>query len=654
MPFAVEPDWNPWQGGSAAGAVVGWLSVHAGLPFLAVSAGAPLIQRWASQRMAERETYSLYAASNAGSLFALLAYPALIEPWLGIREQALAWAGLYGVLLLLLIGCTAKAGLWTPCQKMTAVSETNSAVGEPSAKDRFRWIGLTFVPSSLMLSATTFVTTDLAPIPLLWVLPLALYLLTFIAAFARKPWISSATASRLLPFFVILAAIVLLTRSSDPLGVVLVVHLAALTFVGLTCHTRLAESRPPAEKLTDFYLWIAVGGLLGGCFNVLAAPLVFDEVVEYPLVLILACLLRRPSSPESGRSLVKLILQAAAPSAIAIILLAYVSSLGSAGVETRLLSAAAFGAAAFAAYLCLHHRLRFALALGGLFIVGAFYQGNRGVPERQDRTFFGLHRVSVDPEGPFRMLFHGNTVHGIQSLEPERAGEPLSYYSRTGPAGDLFSLVQNRDAKRIGVVGLGAGSLAAYGRPEETWTFYELDPTVIEIARDSGFFTYWRDSRAHLEAKVGDARLQLGEESGPLVDLLVLDAFSSDAIPLHLLTREALQIYLSRVGSRGLIAFHISNRIADLRPVLAALARDAGLQLLSRADLAIPSAALRAGKFPSVWAVVGAAESPIRELARSGEWFPVAASDSAVWTDDFSNVLGALRWADVWSATAGM
>lgn len=261
MPFAVEPDWNPWQGGSAAGAVVGWLSVHAGLPFLAVSAGAPLIQRWASQRMAERETYSLYAASNAGSLFALLAYPALIEPWLGIREQALAWAGLYGVLLLLLIGCTAKAGLWTPCQKMTAVSETNSAVGEPSAKDRFRWIGLTFVPSSLMLSATTFVTTDLAPIPLLWVLPLALYLLTFIAAFARKPWISSATASRLLPFFVILAAIVLLTRSSDPLGVVLVVHLAALTFVGLTCHTRLAESRPPAEKLTDFYLWIAVGGL---------------------------------------------------------------------------------------------------------------------------------------------------------------------------------------------------------------------------------------------------------------------------------------------------------------------------------------------------------------------------------------------------------
>jgi hypothetical protein len=502
-----------------------------------------------------------------------------------------------------------------------------------------------------MLSVTTHISTDIAAAPLLWVIPLGLYLATFILAFARRRVFSVAAVERVMPLAVILIAITLLAEGLElPAWAAFPLHLGGLLLMTLACHGQLADLRPPVAHLTEYYFWIAGGGLAGGVFNALLAPAIFNGVAEYPIGLVLACLLRRP--PKTAREGLpsttgELLLKDALPGAmlgVAAALSMWISpgfGLGT-GPEPVAL---ALGAPALVCYLFLMRPVRFALGVAALFAAGASVSRAPDSVLFAKRTYYGIHRVRGG--GHIRHLYHGKTLHGIQNLSPAESPEPLAYYHRDGPAGALFRVLEagGWPIRNVGVVGLGVGSLAAYGRPGQHWTFYELDPTVLYLARDSRYFTFWRDSEAELRPVVGDARISLARETEARFDLLVLDAFSSDAVPVHLLTREAIKLYRRRLNSQGVLALHISNRFLDLESVVSALAHDAGMQALSWADLAVSDEQRRAGRLPSHWMVLTDEPGVAAALSAAGGWrYVEGATDGPLWTDGFSNVVGVFRW----------
>lgn len=509
-----------------------------------------------------------------------------------------------------------------------------------------------------MLSVTTYLTTDIAALPLFWVTPLALYLLTFILAFARRPPVPHRLAQRLVPLVVLVLALVLLSEATELRGVgvwpLMALHLLGLVVVSLACHGELALRRPAPAHLTGFYLWLALGGGLGGAFNALAAPILFTDVAEYPLVLVAACLL---AVGRMGGGGARRALRRDVPPALALGLL--VLGLGfvarslvrPADPESfQLVTGLAFGPAIVVCYTFIARPLRFALGVGALFLVGSATGGVHGERLLAERSFFGIHRVTTDAEGRFYRLVHGNTVHGLQSREPREDPEPLAYYHRQAPIGRVFAALEESGAppREVGVVGLGVGSLAAYGREGQRWTFYEIDPAVVELARGTPYFTFWSAAEragVDLSVVVGDARLRLAAAEEARYDLLVVDAFSSDAVPVHLVTREALALYRSRLAPAGLLAFHISNRYVDLEPVMAELAADAGLRCLGWARTAVSERERRAGAFGSHWVVMGRSGEHLDGVEASGPWRRLAGGRPRfLWTDRFSNVLGVLRW----------
>lgn len=654
VPIAIDSDSAPRAGVPPFLSQFGMLVTIVGLPFFAVATTTPLVQRWlaGTGAAAGRDPYPLYAASNLGSLMALLAYPVVIEPWLDLTEVSRLWTAGYVVLLLLLGGCAAATlrGVRQPPE---------SGVGWPvedqvriPASLRWRWLALAFVPSSLMLSVTTHLSTDVASAPLLWVLPLALYLVTYILAFARRRIFRTAALERAMPLIVLLLATVLLTEGLEPPPwLQFPLHLGGLVAIALACHGQLADRRPPVARLTEFYFWVALGGLAGGVFNALIAPALFNGILEYPLVLVLACLLRRPPEGSGGglpMTWRQFLRRDAAPAigvGLVVMALAMLASiLGfSEGPATLGLT---LGAPVLACYLLLMRPVRFALAVGALFLTAGWGLTSKREVVFADRTYYGLHRVRRD--ATWTRLYHGPTLHGVQNSEPEQRAEPLAYYHRSGPAGSLFRVLERsgRPPDRVGVIGAGVGALAAYGREGQQWTFYELDPTVISLARDSGFFSYWADSAANLSVVPGDARLSLAREPEETYDLLILDAFSSDAVPAHLLTREALELYRRRLSPRGVLAFHISNRFLDLESVVLGLARHAGLEAVFRADLALSQADRAAGKLPSHWGILTADENLIGTLRASEGWSgPTSGARGVLWTDQFSNLMNVFRWS---------
>ncbi len=649
LPIRIGPEWAP---GEAAPVLwqLSLLAATAGLPFFVVSASAPVLQRWFSATGHERagDPYFLYAASNLGSLTALIVYPLFLEPAFDVTWMSRIWTGGYVLLMILIAGCALAARNGAAPGR----DEQGGGRRQPvESRTRWRWFALAFVPSSLMLSVTTHLSTDVAAAPLLWVAPLALYLATYILAFARRRIFSVAWLERVMPLVVILLAVTLLAEGLElPAWGLFPLHLAGLFAIALAGHGQLADSRPHVSRLTDYYFWIAAGGLAGGVFNALAAPVLFPGVAEYPIGLVMACLLRRPPRDASGampsdvRGLAwKDALPAGLLGLAAWGLIRAAPALGlGAGPEAAGL---ALGVPAVVCYLFLMRPVRFALAVGALFLAGALGPASHGGVVFSSRTYFGIHRVRR--EANWNRLYHGRTLHGIQNTDTAGRREPLAYYHRSGPAGSLFRALEihGRKSTRVGVVGLGVGSLAAYGRAGESWTFFELDPTVVFLARDSGHFTFWQDSSAGLRAVTGDARISLARETGKQYDLLILDAFSSDAVPVHLLTREALQLY-RRLTPGGALAFHISNRFLDLEAVLGSLARDAGLEALAWADLTVSDADRRAGKLPSHWMVLSADPELMAVLAQSGPWRQPSSKDGApLWTDRFSNLLRVFRWA---------
>jgi hypothetical protein len=654
LPVHIDASWAPpptappllWQS---------WLLLATiGAPFFMVAASAPLLQRWLSLtgHRAAGDPYFLYAASNLGSLMVLLAYPLAVEPTLDLPAISRFWTAGYVLLLALIAACA--VGLRDRRLEHAANDDTTADLPPLGLPLQLRWAALAAVPSSLMLSVTTYISTDIAAAPLLWVVPLALYLLTYVVAFAPRRLVPARSLERLMPLAIVLLAITLLARGLEPPPwLMLALHIGGLVVISLACHSQLAELRPPVRRLTRYYLWIAGGGLVGGMFNALLAPALFTGVAEYPIALIAACLLRRaplaaPADvlPGSARAL---LLRDVAPAAClalgAYALALLVPRLGpNAGGSTGAV-ALALGAPAVAAYFFLMRPIRFALAIGALFFV-AGVAVDAGDPQLfARRTYYGIHRV--EQSGELRRLYHGRTQHGIERTRPYARSEPLAYYHRSGPVGSLFRALDARgdEPLRVAVIGLGVGTLAAYARPGEHWTFYELDPTVLYVARDSGLFTYWRDSAGRLDATLGDARIRLAEQSDVRYDLLVLDAFGADAIPVHLLTREALALYRQRLRSKGALAIHISNRYLDLEGVVQALAVDAGMRSLAWSDLSLSAAQRAEGKLPSHWVVLSTDSALIERLAASDPWRHLSVDTTTeVWSDQFSDLLRVVRW----------
>jgi hypothetical protein len=630
LPFAATGGWRGEA--SPALSLLMLLASMVGAGFLAVSAGAPLLQRWfaATDDPEGKDPYFLYAASNVGSMLALFVYPVLIEPYFALAAQARIWAGGYALLALGMLACALFVRRAEPATE-----------GERSAPLPIRlkllWLALAAVPSSLLLGVTSFLTTNVAPVPFLWVVPLALYLLTFVIAFARRRFVTAAQLGRVFGLLAIPLAMIIILESSEPLVWLAALHLIAFFVAALMCHSRLVDLRPESGRLTEFYLWMSAGGVVGGAFTALAAPVLFSTLVEYPLALVGAALLMPAKAEGSARR--KDVLYALAVTAVTFATVLLVRRLDLPGAAVIGL---ALGLPLLLAFLAAERPLRYGLALLGFFIV-SIYLGTAipGQLLHAERSFFGVHRV-LSMDDSMHLLTHGNTTHGMQNMaNPE---VPLTYYHPTGPIGQVFRYFSGPMRKeRVGLVGLGVGSLAAYGESGQRMVFFEIDPAVERIARDGRLFRYLADSAAEVEVALGDARLTL-QDRNERYGLLVLDAFTSDAVPMHLLTVEAIQLYLERLDNDGLIAFHISNRYLDLAPVLAAAADRLGLATLYQEDLYLDPEDEAEGKRESQWLLMARESAHFGGLADQAEWYqPLRQPRVTAWTDDFSNLLRSFR-----------
>ncbi len=617
--------------------LLGYMFVCVGLPFFTLSANAPLLQCWFARtgHPASADPYFLYAASNLGSMLALLGYPFVIERVLDVHEQSSVWASGFLALMLLAAGCAAF--IWRESATPAADRAGPAADAAPVTwLMRGRWVTLAAVPSALLVGVTAHISVDVAAVPLLWVVPLALYLLTFALVFARRPLIRHEWIVLLLPCCIVLLAALFWLRLSLWISVPL--HLIAFFAMTMMCHGELARLRPPASQATEFYLLMSLGGVIGGALSALLAPAVFKSVLEYPLAIVLACLLRPARASESSWRAyaldiaLPLLLIATARSSAPLLLLPKAVQPAAVFVLLCVLAIAAFSFQA--------RPLRFAL---GVAAVLSFVPGRAATdvqPLLQLRSFFGVHRVTLDQGGAVHVLTHGRTIHGMQHTDPARRREPMSYYTAGSPLGQsLAARIGGLRRDRIGVVGLGAGAAACHRRPGEDWVFYEIDPLVRHIARDTPYFTYLADCAPDSPIEMGDARLTLKKTPNASYDVLVIDAFSSDAIPIHLLTREAVALYLDKVRDGGIVMLHISNRYLRLLPIIARIAAAGGLEIRAQTHRPPPGEG-----WPSQWVVLARREADLGPLARDERWQrPVVDPTAPLWTDSFSNILDALK-----------
>jgi hypothetical protein len=624
------------------------LTFVVGLPFFVLSTVAPTLQKWFAGigHPLSRDPYFLYAASNFGSMVGLLSYPILIEPHFRLAQQTRLWTCGYMVLVLLIVVCAAT--LWRaprPQNSGNAATIPESVpISGPAFSERLCWLALAFVPSSLMLSVTTVLTTEIPPIPMFWVLPLAIYLVSFILVFAKKPLLSHSGVAESIPLLILVSIIPLLLKAEWPLFLEIVLNLMTLFVVAVACHGELAKRRPRTEHLTGFYLWIALGGVLGGIFNAVIAPLIFSTVLEFPLALIFAVLLLQIILPVAKPKRPPVTwLDVGLPFAIGTLAVVLVRFLPGIGIKPgTMFNLVAFGPSLLLCFSFAKRPIRFALGFVALLVAGTIYTGAYGKILSTQRSFYGIYRVANDETGQYRILFDGRTIHGMQSLAPGRNREPLSYFTRSGPVGQAFEAFSgSENLKQVAIVGLGAGAIACYAAPGEEFTFYEIDPLVEQIARDPRYFTLLRDCSPEVRVVLGDARISLKNTPNRHYGMLVLDAFGADAIPIHLLTREAIQLYLAKLADHGILLFHVSNRYLDLRKVLGNVASDASLVALVETD----TTEIQAGKLPSRWIVMARSKEDLGALAIDPRWIPLKGDPSvSVWTDDFSSILTVFKW----------
>lgn len=835
-PLGIADSWAPPGEGQPVFWLILVLALTIGLPFFALAASAPLLQRWfaATGKPSARDPYYLYAASNLGSLSALLAYPWLVEPLLGVSAQGWFWLVGLVVAAALVLGCLALVS-WQTSASDAIPTEQSESPPDPEAKPviagpatsgftsairaqspnqfglaprnplpeevipsvlpaepevtairRIGWVVHAFVPSSLMLALTTHFTTDIAPVPLFWVIPLAVYVFTMVVAFARLPTLVYRIFVLVMPVTVVAALFVgagPLRMRFQPLTP-FYFHLATLLVVGVAFHGRIAQTRPRTPYLTEFFVWLALGGLLGGVFNAVLAPLLFRTTVEYEMTLILACLLMpaldngRPvqwvwiptsvlfvaltlagllayelgrtdalrelfadSPAEAALALAALLLSCPLaaiaapfvarkervdaafdfmlPAAVAVctvflllgmprrpstageltplvfvyvlVLLATLARLILSAIQGQLFRSLLLGWPVLLALsvtvklaLCLvddsslmmtdpvslspaFYRLglplllaiisvdrpiRFGLSLAAVLLVYAIIDGDTSEAVYQTRSYFGISRVEKRkqffssagvPSENYHRFLHGTTLQGMQCMDPDQRDEPLTYFHRTGPLGEVLGSLEKRDAPPpIAIIGLGIGAAACYGRSGQEITFYEIDPAVIRIARDPALFTHLSDADkrgVRLQTIAGDGRLQIARAPDGHFGAIVVDAFNSDAIPTHLLTREALALYVRKLAPGGVIILHVSNRYLDLPPILRDLADDAGLVVLERYD----EDEKPPGKNSSDWVIIAQRQPDLDAVLDATQWKKPGRRGARIWTDDYSNIFDAFR-----------
>jgi hypothetical protein len=713
----------PEGGGFPFFNVVLILTVAVGVPFFAIATSAPLLQRWfaGTGHPSAKDPYFLYAASNAGSLLSLVGYPLVTEPSLRVVEQTWVFAAGFVILFVLIALCGWAA--MNPLKPPSLIGPADYEPGTPEIPQsrKLRWLILAFVPSSLMLGVTTHLTTDIASIPLLWVVPLALYLLTFIVAFARGSHRLIPLLGNLAPVTTLLLVFTITSAIGLSVFLQIVLHLLAFFFLALLMHTELAAARPDPRHLTTFYIWMSLGGVAGGVFNSLIAPVAFPQVIEYSVAIVVGCLLlprgeKQPSGGEPDpRAGIRLMVDLMIPFVMILICMGlkmFENMPASWSLSTWLSnnmnrfasycdialridretvrSFLVYAPACLLSFFFIDRPLRFGLAVLAILFIHHFTSSvSRSILETK-RSYFGVLQIrdeqhkywegdqSIDVS--FRVLSHGTTIHGRQFTQDVPGtlygskSEPLTYYHRTGPVGDLV-----RDTERlhpdmhVGVVGLGTGSVAAYAGAGQAITFYEIDPLVVRMVEPPNQFTYLHDAKqrgAEVKLEMGDARLTLARHTDRKYHLLLIDAFSSDAIPIHLMTVEAVKMYLDRLTDDGLLAFHVSNRYLRLEPVVAALAKECGLTCRVRSDECedtignriIPKPGVPPGRTSCTWIVLSKSADRLApaftassdepkaavfggaSYAASPPWAalnPVAGVDA--WTDDYASVPQVIR-----------
>jgi hypothetical protein len=636
LPLNISANLPP-PGAWPALSLLAGLTLAAGPVFFAISTTAPLLQSWFSDldHGTAGDPYFLYASSSAGSLLALLSYPFLVEPALPLQQQAALWSWGFAILA---AGIAFSGGVTFFCTRPAMVITPPDAAAPLRWRQRLEWTVLALVPSSLLLGVTSYITTDVASAPLLWVVPLAIYLLTFILVFARRPPLPHALMVRLMPFVLIPLVVTMAPGLQSALSLVLILHLGCLFIVAMVCHGELARRRPSSERLTDFYFCLSIGAVLGGMFNALVAPVIFSDVWEYPIALVAACLIR-PATPEDrGRSSAWDIVLPLGLFAVVFLARRLLPSTGEGGHLPILMALFGIVVPGIALLNFWPRRVRFAAGVAACLVASAAAGSAETITT--DRSFFGVSRVQVmyDRGGRYLVMFHGTALHGVKSLAPGEETLPMAYYSHEGPFGRFFAALPAGRVHHVGVIGLGTGGLACYAAPGQDWTFYEIDPVVERIAHDPRYFQFLENCGNHPRVVMGDARLTIAGAPDAFYDVLVLDAFSSDSIPMHLITREAVALYLRKLAPDGRMLFHISSRNLDLREVVGTLAADAGLVARLGFDTARPRSIWR--QTPAVVVAMARDSEQLVGIDQARGWQTLPASDHrSLWTDQRSDLL---------------
>jgi hypothetical protein len=650
LPLSIASGWGEPPTSGYAFWLLGLFVVSIGLPFFALAANNPLLQAWfvRTGHPAGPDPYFLYASSNIGSFLALLSYPVLLEPMFTLRTQNLMWTAGYGVLALLIAGC----GVLLMRSPARAVADPQAEKKQSPAPDwmlRSRWIFLAAVPSGLLIAVTAHISTDVAAAPLLWVLPLSLYLLTWVLVFQSRPLLPHRWMLMLQPLAIAGVIVLLAVGGEQNLLLTLGGHQLCFFVIAMACHGELARTRPAAKYLTGFYVALSFGGMVGGLFAGLIAPYAFSWIAEYPILLALAALCR----PSDGGERLPLWTRWYWPF-LAVLAVALIAPAWSEGKipawlqEHRVWTAGAVGALAAALALFLKaSRLKiFATVVVALVLIRV-YPSDDGRVETV-RSFFGVHKIVVTPHGQYHVLMHGTTIHGAQKFLNDDGTpvtgrpEPITYYHRDGGIGQAIAAIRARKGAplRVAVIGVGSGTLTCASEPGESWKFFEIDQTMVDTARDPKYFSYIQNCAPGLKPVIGDARLTFAKEPDGIYDLIIVDAYSSDAIPIHLATEEAMKIYKDKLAPQGAVVMHVSNRHLELESVVVGIA-DAN-------DLKSWVYSEDSGRddeyiFATTVVVSAREEADVGNLASSQQWAETEPTENErVWTDDYSNVLGAV------------
>jgi hypothetical protein len=648
LPLSIASGWGEPPTSGYAFWLLGLFAVSIGLPFFALAANNPLLQAWFVRTGHPNgpDPYFLYASSNIGSFLALLSYPVLLEPMFTLRTQNLIWTGLYG-LLILLIACCGVLLLRSPAN-VVAEQDDDADAPAPDWALRARWIFLAAVPSGLLIAVTAHISTDVAAAPLLWVLPLSLYLLTWVLVFQSRPLLPHKWVLMLQPLAIAGVIVLLAVGGEQNLLLTLGGHQLCFFVIAMACHGELARTRPPSKYLTGFYVALSFGGMIGGLFAGLLAPFMFSWIAEYPILLALAALCRPPAGerlPQWSRWYWPFL------AVIAVALIAPSYSSGRVFIwldDHRVWMIGAIGvvSALLALGLNANRWKIFATVIVALVLIRA-YPADDGRVETV-RSFFGVHKIVVTPNGQYHVLMHGTTIHGAEKFRNDDTSpvtgrpEAITYYHKDGGIGQAITAIRERKGGpiRVAVIGLGAGTLTCASEPGENWKFFEIDQSMVDTARDPKYFTFIQNCEPDLKPVIGDARLTFAKEPDGIYDLIIVDAYSSDAIPIHLATEEAMEIYKQKLAPQGAVVMHVSNRHLELSSVVVGIADANDLKSWVYSE---DSGRDNEYIFSTSVVVSAREEADVGALASSDKWALTEAEDNQrVWTDDYSNVLGAV------------